>query len=151
MWKKIKEFIRALISVTESTSPIKYRYGARIFVIVVLMAYFALSNPPNNNPAGHSTVCIFHNLTGYPCPACGTVRGLKYFFHFDFYNSLMMNPLAVIVALYMIVGLVWMTIDLMRNSDSFERLTKFKPHWSFILVVIILTAANWWWNIEKGL
>ena len=63
----------------------------------------------------------------------------------------MMNPLAVIVALYMIVGLVWMTIDLMRNSDSFERLTKFKPHWSFIIVIIILTAANWWWNIEKGL
>ena len=63
----------------------------------------------------------------------------------------MMNPLAVIVALYMIVGLVWMSIDLMRNSDSFDRLTTFKPHWSFIIVIIILTAANWWWNIEKGL
>lgn len=63
----------------------------------------------------------------------------------------MMNPLSVIVALYMIVGLVWMTIDLCRNNDSFDRLTKFKPHWSFIVVLIILTAANWWWNIQKGL
>lgn len=150
MWSKAKEFLRALISVTEGTAPLRYRYGARIFVIVVLMAYFVLCNAPNNNPSGHRTICIFHNVTGYPCPACGTVRGLKYFFHLDFYNALMMNPLAVLVALYMIVGLVWMSIDLCRNSNSFDRITWFKPRWWFIGVVMLLTAINWWWNIEKG-
>ena len=151
MWSVIKNFFHALVSVTEGSAPLKYRYAARIFVILVLAAYFSLCNAPNSNPSGHLTVCIFHNITGYPCPACGTVRGLKFFFHLDFYNALMMNPLAVIIGLYMIVGLVWMSIDLYRNSDSFDRVTRFKPRWWFIVIIIILTAANWWWNIQKGL
>ena len=63
----------------------------------------------------------------------------------------MMNPLAVIVALYMVVGLVWITIDLVRGSDSFARLARFKLRWWMIVLVVVLAALNWWWNIEKGL
>ncbi len=114
------------------------------------MSYFILCDAPNENPKGHLTICLFHNLTGYPCTGCGTVRGLKYFFHLDFYNALMMNPLAIIVALYMVVGLVWITIDLVRGSDSLARLTRFKPRWWMMVVFIVLLALNWWWNIEKG-
>ena len=63
---------------------------------------------------------------------------------------MMMNPLAVIIALYMVVGLVWITIDLVRGSDSFARLTSFKLRWWMIVVFIVLMGVNWWWNIEKG-
>ena len=62
----------------------------------------------------------------------------------------MMNPLAVIVALYMVVCLVWTPIDLVRGSDSFDRLTSFKPRWWFFVVAVVLLALNWWWNIQKG-
>lgn len=125
-------------------------YLVRIFAILVLMSYFILCDAPNENPKGHVTICLFHIFTGYPCPGCGTVRGLKYFFHLDFYNALMMNPLSVIIGVYMVVCLVWTAIDLLRGSDSFARHTRFKPHWSFFVVVVILVALNWWWNIQKG-
>ena len=128
----------------------KWWYWARLFGILVLMAYFILCDAPNKNPNGHFTICMFHNITGYPCPGCGTVRGLKYFFHLDFYNALMMNPLAVIIGVYMVVCLVWSTIDHVRGSDSFDRLTSFKPRWWFFAVAVVLLALNWWWNIEKG-
>ena len=128
----------------------KWWYWFRIVGILILMSYFVLCDAPNQNPKGHLTICIFHNITGYPCPGCGTVRGLKYFFHLDFYNALMMNPLAVIIGVYMVVCLVWTSIDLARGSDSFDRKTKFKPNWIFIVVAIVLMAANWWWNIQKG-
>lgn len=129
----------------------KWWYVFQLVGILILMAYFILCDAPNENPNGHLTICIFHNITGYPCPGCGTVRGLKYFFHLDFYNALMMNPLGVIIALYMVVGLVWITIDLVRGSDSFARLARFKLRWWMIVLVVVLVALNWWWNIEKGL
>lgn len=128
----------------------KWWYVFRFVGIVALMAYFILCDAPNQNPKGHFTVCLFHVLTGYPCPGCGTVRGLKYFFHLDFYNALMMNPLAVIIAIYMVLCLVWTPIDMIRDDNSFDRMFHFKLTWRVFVLCVILLAANWWWNIQKG-
>lgn len=148
---KIKDIINSFITITEDTAPSYLRYPARIIVILILILYFALSQLPSENKAGHFTICIFHNITGYPCPACGTVRGLKYFFHFHFADSVMTNPLSTIVALYMIVGLVWMSVDWIKGTATFDKITGYKPHWSIFIIVVILTGFNWYWNIQKGL
>ena len=148
---KIKDIIHAFITITENHTTFYLRYPARIIAILILSAYFALSQLPSENRSGHFTICIFHNITGYPCPACGTVRGLKYFFHLHFVDSIMINPLSTIVAIYMIVSLVWMSIDLAKGRASFDKITSYNPHWSVIVILIILTGINWYWNIQKGL
>ncbi|MCR5455813.1 MAG: DUF2752 domain-containing protein [Bacteroidales bacterium] len=128
----------------------KWWYWFRIVGILILMSYFIFCDAPNQNPNGHFTICLFHIFTGYPCPGCGTVRGLKYFFHLDFYNALMMNPIAVIIGIYMIVCLVWTSIDLIRGKETFDSFFHFKLNWKIFVVLAVLLAANWWWNIEKG-
>jgi len=149
---KIKRFLHELVSVTHKTDDVKMKYKAVLFLITAAVLYFSLCSPPNLSAHRHFTVCLFHNLTGYPCPACGTIRGLKLFFHFQFYNSLMMNPLAVIVAMVMIVSFFWIVCDLIRGTETFYRKIYFlKTPWYAVAVCVILTALNEYWNIQKGL
>lgn len=151
MWSFARRAVNAVFSVFNGQGPLRDRYVAKTAMFLLAMLYLALSNLPNRNPAGHFTVCLFHNITGWPCPACGTVRGLKYFFHLQLWDSIMMNPLAALVALYMIVGVVWMLVDLWRGTSSYEAVCRFRPRPWMLVLIVALTIANWWWNFQKGL
>ena len=152
MHVKIKEFLHELFSVTRKTENVKMKYKAVMFLITVAGLYFSLCSPQNLSSHKHFTVCLFHNITGYPCPACGTIRGLKLFFHFQFYNSLMINPLAVIVAVFMIISFCWILYDLLTGKETFYRKVFFiKTPWYVIVICVILTILNEYWNIQKGL
>lgn len=39
-------------------------------------------------------LCLFHALTGQPCPTCGATRSAVAFFHGQFLTALQWNPLA---------------------------------------------------------
>ncbi|MBR6278172.1 MAG: DUF2752 domain-containing protein [Bacteroidales bacterium] len=152
MNERLSEFFRAVLTVTEKTGSVKQKYKAILFLITGAALYFSLCTPPNLKTHTHFTVCIFHNITGYPCPACGTIRGLKLFFHFDFYNALMMNPLAVIVAAFMIVSFFWVLYDLIKGKETYFRKIYFmKTPWYVIVICVILSGLNEYWNIMKGL
>ncbi|GAB4372792.1 MAG: hypothetical protein Kow0062_09360 [Acidobacteriota bacterium] len=43
--------------------------------------------------AGFAGSCRFHDLTGLPCPTCGTTRGILALAHGDLATALRMNPL----------------------------------------------------------
>ncbi|MEO5717041.1 MAG: DUF2752 domain-containing protein, partial [Chthoniobacterales bacterium] len=38
--------------------------------------------------------CVFHRLTGFPCPTCGATRAAFQFLHGHFADSFFLNPLA---------------------------------------------------------
>ena len=152
MIKKLTDFFRAVLSVTERTGSVTLKYKALLFLIAGAVLYFSLSSPPNLNSHKHFTVCIFHNITGYPCPACGTIRGLKLFFHFKFYDALMMNPLSVIIAVFMTVSFFWVLYDLKKGSQTyFRKIYFYKAPWYVIVICVILSGLNEYWNILKGL
>ena len=46
-------------------------------------------------------LCMFHRLTGIPCPLCGTTRACVSLLHGDVASALRINPLAVVA---MVVG-----------------------------------------------
>lgn len=152
MKEKLKSFFYELFSLSRKTENVKMKYIALQFFFVVCFLYFSLCQLPSANSHKHITVCVFHNLTGYPCPACGTIRGMKYFFHLDFFNALYINPLAVIVSVFMVVSFVWISLDLIRGKQSFYNKVFFvKISKVVILIVVVLTILNWYWNICKGL
>ncbi len=62
-----------------NNAPQKKRYIFWMVAIFFSWIYFIFAPLPN--PEKHFTICIFKNITGYPCGACGTTRGLKYLFH----------------------------------------------------------------------
>ncbi|MBQ5404943.1 MAG: hypothetical protein IIU11_11350, partial [Bacteroidales bacterium] len=69
MNERLSEFFRAVLTVTEKTGSVKQKYKAILFLITGAALYFSLCTPPNLKTHTHFTVCIFHNITGYPCPA----------------------------------------------------------------------------------
>lgn len=137
-----------MFSLTRTTTPVVYRYAALLFLDVAAMLWFILSDIPHGTP--HFIVCIFKNLTGYPCPACGTTRGLKFFFHLMPYDALMMNPLSVLVGVAMVVILVWSVRDLIVQKPSMFNVIHKKAPWYVIVAVVLFIAFNEWWNISKG-
>lgn len=99
--------------------------------------------------------CIFKNVTGYPCPSCGTTRAVKLLAQKQWILSVTTNPFGVIVAFFMLIIPVWILIDLLTQKDSFyrsyknsEELLKKKP---LVIVLVVLVILNWIWNIKKGL
>jgi hypothetical protein len=119
-----------------------------VFIIFLISGYFFLlfSGIFNNH-----TFCLFKNITGIPCPACGTTRATLLLFHGEFINSILINPFGILTNLLILSSIVWMIRDIIKNNDTF--LPFLKRDWDYrikiLLMLIVLT--NWIWNIVKGI
>ncbi len=100
------------------------------------------------------SVCLFKDVTGLPCPSCGTTRALVLLVHGRVYDSFMTNPFGAFLALVLAVIPLWIAVDVGRNSDSFYRRYRWVEHLFIQHKWISLCAAgvvvlNWIWNIAK--
>ncbi|MDR0686354.1 MAG: DUF2752 domain-containing protein [Dysgonamonadaceae bacterium] len=99
------------------------------------------------------TGCLFHRVTGVPCPSCGSTRSVLFLLKGDFLSALHANPLGYVVFLPMVVFPLWILFDLICGKDGFWRLyqsaeavLRIKYVW---MVVLVLIVTNWIWNIYK--
>ncbi|MGA9406545.1 MAG: DUF2752 domain-containing protein [Bacteroidota bacterium] len=102
------------------------------------------------------SVCLFKEITGLPCPSCGTTRSLLLLMGGHFHESLMMNPFGIVLALALVIIPLWIVIDTLGNSDSFyKRYTQMEHLLAHHKLLAAFAAAivmlNWFWNISKGL
>lgn len=118
----------------------KYVYPA----IVIMVGYALLS-----------ISCIFHTITGYPCPACGTRRALLSLLKGDIYTSVLINPYGLLLALLVIFYTTGLTCDFIRKSHQFrdwlKRSEQLLANKYILMLIILLMLLNWMWNIHKGL
>lgn len=101
------------------------------------------------------TVCYFKNISGIPCPSCGSTRAVSLLASGDFKASVLMNPIGLLLAVIMIVLPVWLAYDLLLKKQTLfsayvRTEEKIRIRW-VAAVLILLVVANWIWNIEKGL
>jgi hypothetical protein len=64
-------------------------------------------------------VCLFRQVTGIPCPSCGTTHAVLSIMKGHFLQAMSENILGFPVALMMMVFPVWIAIDLIRRRESF--------------------------------
>jgi nitrogen fixation-related uncharacterized protein len=111
----------------------------------------------HSRQAGDATpeICIFKNLTGIPCPSCGSTRSVVCLLHGDPLKAININPLGIPVFLIMLFSPAWLLFDLIFRKESFHR---FYCRTEILLrklpVAITLTAlviANWIWSITKAI
>ncbi|WP_413789732.1 DUF2752 domain-containing protein [Flavobacterium aureirubrum] len=100
-------------------------------------------------------VCIIKNVTGIPCPSCGTTRAITLLFDGRIADSLAMNPFGLLVGMIMVVFPIWILIDIIFKKNTFfhsykkwEQISSTK--WLAALLVL-LVILNWIWNIKKQL
>ncbi len=99
--------------------------------IFIIIMYFI--------PSDHS-LCIFRNVTGFPCPGCGLTRAGRYLLHFEFQKSFEFHPLfiplALILALY---SLQLFGID--SKTRIIARLMADKRFWAITLCLFLTVYA----------
>jgi len=99
--------------------------------------------------------CLFHKITGLPCPACGSTRAVISFLSGNFIEAISINPLGLVTASLFTVLTIWVLRDLLTQSDSFYQMyhkgEQFIRKRKIAFTLIFLVIANWLWNITKQL
>lgn len=143
--KKIKEVLNKIYF--KRNFSVKEKYYGIIFSIITLYIYLIFSKLPS--PDDHFSICIFKNITGYPCASCGTTRGLKHIVRGNFYEAFMMNPLSYLTVFVSILLILWIIRDFWKKEETLFPFINRKIHPALIVIIIILTILNWYWNIIK--
>jgi hypothetical protein len=115
---------------------------------VILNHYLFKTTHPRLN------VCLFRQVTGIPCPSCGTTHAVLSVAKGDFRQALDENILGFPAAAMLVIFPVWILVDLIRGKESFYRfyfwsesiLRKKWVAWS----ALAFLAVNWGWNIFRN-
>ena len=86
-------------------------------VLSGLLAAGALANPLRPLPF---EVCVFHTVTGIPCPTCGLTRALCRAIQGDFSGSLHMHPAGLIVLAVLVTWLGWSLMEAWQGRPLWE-------------------------------
>ncbi len=99
--------------------------------------------------------CFIKQISGIPCPSCGTTRSIISLLRGDFCYAFLLNPLGYLVALIMLVFPPWLIVDLVTKQKTVytfyykvESMLKKPP---IAIPIFFLIIVNWIWNITKGL
>lgn len=130
----------------------------RLYVIILIACFFGTLYFLCHSYTSDSTVpsvCLIKNITGYPCPSCGTTRALSYLSKGQVLQSLQQNPFGIIVGFCMLVLPLWIGLDLLKKKATFYRFylkteTEIRKP-KVALVLLLLVILNWIWNLYKHL
>jgi len=99
--------------------------------------------------------CIFKEVTGIPCPSCGSTRALGNLIKGNIKEALYWNPLGFLIGLIMLVLPPWLLYDLLLKKQSFmlfyKRIETILQLKYVAIPAALLIILNWIWNIKKGL
>jgi hypothetical protein len=109
--------------------------GTGFVAFFIIYKYF---NPYNHN---FFPECIFHKLTGYKCPGCGSQRAIHYLFNLDIENAFRENALLVISIPYIIVLFYFKMVS--EKSDRQLKINKILLGNKALIVIIVSVLAFW--------
>ena len=94
------------------------------------------------NIAPRLPACIFHEITGLPCPTCGATRSVMALSRFDLMSSLTLNPLVTLFAIGLIIfSLLFLIGAITGKSLNIALAEKGKKVIRYSAFVLI--ALNW--------
>jgi len=100
-------------------------------------------------------LCPVKNISGYPCPSCGSTRAVILLIQGEFSEAMLSNPLGFIILLLMIILPIWMIFDVLTERMSlfhtYRKVEKWLRKRQIAIPLLLLVLANWIWNINKGL
>ena len=89
--------------------------------------------------------CLFHRLTGYSCPTCGTTRGLLAMARGAWQESFAWNPLTMTTAVIGSLAVTGRVLSARTLEFQFTRLEKRV----LIILGLGLLGLNWAWLIHS--
>ncbi len=128
----------------------KTLYFRNLFAIALITGGYGLYLLPQLfNIGGVKGFCIFHALTGIPCPGCGMGKASVLFLRGSLYESLIEHPLAIPFTVATLAALFWLSSDLFRNKETLLHLLKQRLKWPYSLLLFVVVMAAWIYNMLK--
>lgn len=123
----------------------------RLTILTISGGYLFVYLSTLLDPHQENSVCVYKNITGFPCPGCGMTRSTISLFKGDFFQSIMWNPLAIVVNIMAITAILWMSYNLIFTKEpSFDKIIRRKISPLYIILIVLIVIANWIWNFYKG-
>ena len=102
----------------------KKRNSLIIIIVVSIIAIIGLIMVKNHNPeeANFFIPCMFNKVTGLKCPGCGMTRAIHEILHFNFFQSIKYNILALPLVVLGIISTPVIIYDIIFNKNIFINL-----------------------------
>lgn len=132
----------------------------KLYIILLLssfLGYIWIFYNMNLTPIEHKSVgvCIIKQATNIPCPSCGSTRSVISIIQGNVVKGLLINPLGLIILFIMLITPIWILVDLIFKRDSMHqayiKIENNLKKTKIAMIFILLIAANWIWNIMKGM
>ncbi|PXV63313.1 uncharacterized protein DUF2752 [Dysgonomonas alginatilytica] len=134
------------------TSPIKQLPQSFKYTLVIALAYASLLLMDlYQNHEHNSTICVFKNLTGIPCPGCGLGRATLALFNGNFIQSFHYHILGMPLTIFIVISLICLLTDTIRGKEVFISKINSLITWKVYLLFLILTLFSWYINIQRGI
>lgn len=121
---------------------------------IALLGYIYIFVVLNGEGNVQLQLCMFHNVTGIPCPSCGTTRAMIQLLHGHFAEAFRLNALCYLQAFFLLILPVLLAVDLIGNKRTLFRTYEWairllnRPWIALILGALLL--INWIYLINAG-
>lgn len=99
--------------------------------------------------------CYIKQVSGIPCPSCGTTRAIITLLNGDLVGAVLINPLGILAAMFLLIIPIWIALDLLLQKSSLQRCylkaESVVRRRAVAIPLILIVVLNWIWNITKGL
>ena len=126
-------------------------YGVLLVMLAASYAWIAYNSVVRAQQAEGISICIVRNVTGVPCPGCGTTRSVVHVLHGEILDAVTTNPLGLLAAGALALLPLWIGADLVRGRASlmhaYAVLNQQLARRAVLVVVVVLVLCLWTWNI----
>ena len=116
----------------------KYKWLLFFGAVTTVVLVYSFFNPLQSH---FFPKCVFHSVTGYQCPGCGTQRAIYSLVHGYILDAVKYNLLFVISLPYLFVGAI---LDLANPQNNIWAHFKEKFYSSNILIAIAIFIIFYW-------
>ena len=95
--------------------------------------------------------CLFHKITGIPCPTCGFTRAFRLMVSLRLLDAFLMNPLAALAFAFMVVFVVYAAVVLAFRTPRVRVHLSSRKELNIIRVLVaFIVISNWIYLIAMG-
>ncbi|HBJ12946.1 MAG: DUF2752 domain-containing protein [Clostridia bacterium] len=105
-----------------------------IYILLILFLFFIVVQ-------FLPVVCLFKQVTGISCPACGMTRAFYSILHLHFLDAVNYNLLSIPLFIFIIYFVFRLIYDIFKNQFSFipQLLNYFSDHYIFIFSILFIS------------